>query len=87
MNISQMKIFGHLDKILNAQRYPHIKVGIGYEGEINKSKVEDNKNIIFVKYVKDNEAEKRGSIELETSKTMIYNKTIRNKQQPQVTKK
>ena len=58
----------------------------GYEGETSKSKVEDNKNIIFVKFVKDNEVAKRKSTELETSKTMIYNETIENNQQPLVTK-
>ena len=45
-----------LDQILNSQRFPLIKTGIGYEGETSKSKVEDNRNIIFVKAVKDNEA-------------------------------
>ena len=39
MNLSQMKSFGQLDKILNAQISPHIKVEIGYEGETKKSKV------------------------------------------------
>ena len=48
MNIPQMKSFGQLDQILNAQRSPLIKAGIGYEGETSKSKVEDNNNIIFV---------------------------------------
>ena len=56
MNIPQMKSSGQLDQILNAQRSPLIKTGIGYEGETSKSKVEDNMNIIFVKAVKDNEA-------------------------------
>ena len=55
MNIPQMKISGHLDQILNAQRSPLIKTGIGYEGETSKSKVEDNRNFIFVKAIKDNE--------------------------------
>ena len=61
MNTPQMTSSEQLDKILNAQRSPLIKAGIGYEGETSKSKVEDNKNIIFVKYVKDNEATKRES--------------------------
>ena len=87
MNSSQMKSSGHLDKIVSAQRPPHIKARIGYEGETNKSKVEDNKNIIFVKAVKDNEGAKRESTELESNKTMIYNETNKNKQKPQVTKK
>ena len=51
MNIPQMKISGQLDKITNAQRYPLIKVGIGYKGETGKSKVEGNKDITFVKAV------------------------------------
>ena len=53
MNTPQMKRSKQLDKILNSQRYPLIKNGIGYEGETNKSKVEDNQNIIFVKVVKE----------------------------------
>ena len=87
MNISQMKSSGSLEKIISAQRTPHMKAGIGYEGETNKSKAKDNNNIIFVKVVKNNEVENRGSIELETRNKMLYNETNRNKQQPQVTKK
>ena len=56
MNTPRMTSTKQLDKILNAQRSPLIKSGIRYEGETSKSKVEDNKNIIFVKVVKDNEA-------------------------------
>ena len=56
MNTPQMKSSGQLDQILNAQRSPLIKTGIGYEGETSKSKVEDNRNVIFVKAVKDSEA-------------------------------
>ena len=52
MNIPQMKSSGQLHQILNAQRSPLIKAGIGYEGETIKPKVEDNRKIIFVKYVK-----------------------------------
>ena len=56
MNTPWMKSSEQLEKILNAQRSPLIKAGIGYEGETCKSKVEDNKNIIFVKAGKDSEA-------------------------------
>ena len=51
-----MKSSEQLNKILDAQISPLIKTGIGYEGETSKSKEEDNRNIIFVKVVKDNEA-------------------------------
>ena len=51
MNIPWMKISEQLEKILNAQIYPLINTGIGYEGEYNKSKAEDNKAINFVKVV------------------------------------
>ena len=56
MNTPLMKGSGQLDQILNSQRSPLIKTGIGYEGETSKSKAEDNKKIIFVKVVKDSEA-------------------------------
>ena len=56
MNTPQVKSSGQLDQILNAQRSPFIKVGIGYEGETSKSKVEDNRKIIFVKAITENEA-------------------------------
>ena len=49
MNTPQMKSSEQLDQILNAQRSPLINTGIGYEGETSKSKVEDNKKIIFLK--------------------------------------
>ena len=56
MNTPLMKGSGQLDQILNAQRSPLIKVGIGYEGETSMSKVEDNRNVIFVKSIKENDA-------------------------------
>ena len=71
-----------LDQILNAQRYPLIKAGIGYEGETSKSKVEDNKNIIFLNAVKDNEATQNIPTEVEANKNMICNEVNKNKQQP-----
>ena len=40
LNTPQMKSSRQLDQILNAQISPLIKVGIGYEGETSKSKVE-----------------------------------------------
>lgn len=70
-----MKSSRNLDKILNAEIPPHIKAAIGYEGEANKSKAKDNKNIIFVKAIKDNEGEKMESTRLESNRTMIYNQT------------
>ena len=46
-----MKSSGQLEKILNAQISPLIKVGIGYKGETSKSKVQGSKDITFVKVV------------------------------------
>ena len=56
MNSSQTTSSGKLDEILDAQIYPLIKTGIGYEGESSKSKEKENKNIIFVKAKKVDEA-------------------------------
>ena len=81
MNIPQMKSSVQLDQILNAQRSPLIKTGIGYEGETSKSKVEDNNNIMFVKAVKDNEASQKIPPEVEANKNMICKETNRIKQQ------
>ena len=75
-----------MDKILNAQRSPLIKAGIGYEGETSKSKAKDNKNIIFVKSVKDNEAAQKWTTEAEANKNLMCDETNRNKQQHQETK-
>ena len=47
MNTPRMTSTEQLNKILNDQRSPLINTGIGYEGETNKSKVEDNQNIIL----------------------------------------
>ena len=85
MNTPQMTSSEQLDKIINAQRSPLIKTGIGSEGETSKSKVEDNKNIIFVKVVKDNEAAQNIPTEEEANKNMSCKETNRNKRQPQVT--
>ena len=81
MNTLRMTSSEQLNKILNAQRSPLIKTGISYEGETSKSKVEDNRNIIFVKAVKDNEAAQKIPPEVEASKIMICKETNRNKQQ------
>ena len=86
MNTPQMKSSEQLDQILNAQRSPLIKAGIGYEEETSKSKVEDNKNNIFVKVVKDNETAQKGTTEAESSKNLMCDETNRNKQQHQETK-
>ena len=53
---SQMTRSGKLNKILDVQRSPLIKTGIGYEGESSKGKEKENKNIIFVKAKKADEA-------------------------------
>ena len=47
---------GKLNEILDAQRSPLIKIGICYEGESSEGKEKENKNIIFVKAKKDDEA-------------------------------
>ena len=70
-----------LIKILDAQRSPLIKTGIGYEGETSKVKEKENRNIIFVKVVKDNEAAQKVPTEVETC-----NEVNRNKKEPQMTK-
>jgi len=63
MNTPRMTSIEQLDKILNAQRSPLIKIKIGYEGENSKSKVEDNKNITFVKVViKENDNSQQSEI-------------------------
>lgn len=49
MNIQQIKGYEKLDVILNAQRSPLIKIGLGYEGESSKSNAEDKITISFVK--------------------------------------
>ena len=71
MNTPRMKSFGQLDKMLNAQRSPLIKAGIGYEGETSESKVEDNKNVIFVKAVKYSEAAQQIPTEAEDRKSVV----------------
>ena len=80
MNTPKMKISEQLEKILNAQRSPLIKAGIGYEGETSKSKVEDNKKNIFVKAVKDNEAAQKIPTEIEASKNIIRKETNRKQE-------
>ena len=82
MNTPQIKISEQLNQILNAQRFPLIKAGIGYERQNSKSKVEYNNNIIFVKDVKDNEASQKFPTEVEASKNMTCNEVNRNKQKP-----
>ena len=46
MNTPLMKGSRKLDQILNAQRSPIIKTGIGYEGETSKSKVEEDRKSV-----------------------------------------
>ena len=55
-NSSQTTSSSKLNEILDAQRSPMIKIGIGYEGESSKGKEKENKNIIFVKAKKADEA-------------------------------
>ena len=63
MNTPQMKSSEPLEKIPNAQISPLIKTGIGYEVENSKSKVEDNKNITFVKtLIKENDQSQQSDI-------------------------
>ena len=81
MNSSQMTSSEQLNKILNAQRSPLIKIGIGYEGETSKSKEEDYRNIIFVKAGKNNEATQKVPTEVEAC-----NEVNRNKKEPQMKK-
>jgi len=52
MNLQHIKGPEKLDVILNAQRSPLMKVGLGYEGESSESKIEEKKTTTFVKVVK-----------------------------------
>ena len=70
-----------LNNILDAQRSSLIKTGIGYEGETSKVKETDNRNIIFVKAVKDNEAAHKVPTEVEAC-----NEVNRNMKEPKMTK-
>ena len=81
MNTPLMKSSGQLDQILNAQKSPLINAGIGYEGETSKSKVEDNRNVIFVKAVKENEVAQKIATEVEANKNRIHEETNKKKQQ------
>ena len=56
INSSQTKSSSKLNEILVAQRSPMIKTRIGYQGESSKSKEKENREIIFVKAKKDDEA-------------------------------
>ena len=55
INSSQTTSSGKLNEILDAQRSPLIKTGIGYKGESSKIKEKENKNVIFVKAKKADE--------------------------------
>ena len=81
MNTPKMKSSGQLEQILKVQRSPLIKDRIGYEGETSKSKVEDNKNVIFVKAIKDSEAVQQIPTEAEAIKNMKCKETNIIKQQ------
>ena len=72
---------GKLNEILDAQRSPLIKTGIGYERESSIGKEKENRNIIFVKVDKDNEATQKVPTEEETC-----NEVNRNQKEPQMTK-
>ena len=85
MNTPQMKISEDLDKILNSERCPLIKTGLGYVGETSKSKVEENRNITFVKAVKNSETAQKIPTEAETSRNMSCRETNRIKQQHEKT--
>ena len=56
INSSQTTSSSKLTEILVAQRSPMIKTGIGYEGESSKGKEKVDREIIFVKAKKNNEA-------------------------------
>ena len=81
MNTPRMKSSEQFEKIINAEICPLIKTRLGYEGEKSNSKVEDNRNITFVKAVRDNEEDKKFPTEVEVSKNMTCKETNRNKQQ------
>ena len=56
INSSQTTSSSKLNEILGAQRSPMIKTGIGYEGESSKGKEKVDREIIFVKDKKNDEA-------------------------------
>ena len=80
-NSSQMTSSGKLNEILDAQRSPLIKTGIGYEGESSKGKEKENKNIIFLKENKDDEA-----AQMIPTKEETCNEGDRNQKEPLITK-
>ena len=80
-NSSQTTSSSKLNKILDAQRSPFIKTGLGYEGESSKSKEKENKNIIFVKAEKVDEATQTIPTKEETC-----NEEDRDKKKPLVVK-
>ena len=81
INTSQMTSSGKLNEILNAQRSPQIKTGIGYEGESIKGKEKENKNIIFVNADEDIKASQKIPKEEETC-----NEVDRNQKESQMKK-
>ena len=81
IDTSHITSSGKLNEILDAQRSPLIKTGIGYEGETSKVKETDNRNIIFVKAIKDNEAALKVPTEV-----VAGNEVNRNMKEPQMTK-
>ena len=80
-NTPQMTSTEQLDMILNAQRSPLIKAGIGYEAETSTSKARDNKKIIFVKAIKNSETTQQIPTEEEVNKNMSCKETNRIRQQ------
>ena len=81
MNSSQTTSSGNLNEILDAQISPLIKTGIGYEGESSKSKEKENKNIIFVKAKKVDEAP-----QIIPTKEETCNEGDKNQKKPLITK-
>ena len=81
INSSQTTSSSKLDEILDAQRSPLIKTRLGYEGESSKSKEKENKNIIFVKAEKVDEAAQTIPTKEETC-----NEEDRDQKKPLVTK-
>ena len=71
--------------MLNYQRSPVVKAGLGYVGETSKSHIEDNRKIIFVKAVKNSETTQQIPTEAETDRNMSCRGTNRIKQQHEKT--
>ena len=81
INSSQTTSSSKLNEILVAQISPMIKTGIGYEGESSKGKEKVDREIIFVKAKKNDEA-----AQTIPTKEEICNKEDRDQKKPLVAK-